>query len=105
MHEVWKPVRIADQETKYRVPGVVSRRDVAALKAVWNGVADEGQQRRAMEAIIWNIARTGDVTYYPDSLGGERDSSFAQGMRFAGLQLLKLIEINPEFGNKEKENG
>ncbi len=105
MHEPWKPVRVADEETRYRVPGVVSQRDIAALKAVWRGEATEHQQRRALEAIVWSVTRAGDVTYYPDALGGERDSSFAQGMRFAGLQLLKLIEINIEFDGKETKDG
>lgn len=70
-------------------PATCDYHDVMAIKQVAEGVADAATQRRALGWII-AIARTRNETYYPDS---ERDSCFAQGMRFVGLQVLRLVEM------------
>lgn len=65
--------------------------DVAAIQALVRGDASPEQQRRAVDYIINDIAGTYDMSYRPDS---ERDSVFAEGKRFVGLQIVKAIKLN-----------
>jgi hypothetical protein len=65
--------------------------DVAAIQALVRGDASPEQQRRAVDYIIKDIAGTYDLSYRPDS---ERDSTFAEGKRFVGLQIVKAINLN-----------
>lgn len=90
--EPWKPVAVADTPPKVRVSGMVSKQDIRAIKNCWAGVATEHEQRLAIEAIMYSIARAGDQTYRPDGAGGVRDSDFASGMRHVGLQVQKFAE-------------
>src|SRR5690554_3290297 len=63
---------------------------VAAVKALVAGVASEAQQKRVMEWIIQDVARVHDLSMFtgPD---GERLTAFAEGRRFVGLQVLKML--------------
>jgi hypothetical protein len=65
--------------------------DVAAIQALVRGDATPEQQRRAIDYIINDIAGTYDMSYRPDS---ERDSVFAEGKRYVGLQLVKAVKLN-----------
>lgn len=61
-----------------------------ALKALAAGNANEGQQRRALDWIIQQAAKTYDVSFSPVS---DRETSFAEGRRFVGLQVVKLLNL------------
>jgi hypothetical protein len=65
--------------------------DAAAIQALVRGEATADQQRRAMDFIINGIARTYDLSYRPNS---DRDTVFAEGKRFVGLQIVKAINLN-----------
>jgi hypothetical protein len=65
--------------------------DAYALKALQTGTANESQQKRALDWIIHRAAWTYNDTYSPFS---ERDSTFAQGRRFVGLQIVKLLNLS-----------
>lgn len=91
--EPWKPSVVDGEAHRIRTAGLLSKSDVRAIKNCWNGVATEHEQRTALEAIMYSIARADDTTYYPDAMGGERDSTFAQGMRHVGLQVRKFAEL------------
>lgn len=65
--------------------------DAISLQAVAGGYADEHQQRRAMEWIIFKACAFNDISYRPDS---ERDSSFAEGKRFVAQQINALLTHN-----------
>ena len=65
--------------------------DAYAIQALSRGEATPEQQRRALQWIVVNLARSHDVDFFPDS---ERDSAFAAGKRSVGLQVLKLMQIN-----------
>jgi hypothetical protein len=65
-----------------------------AIKAVAAGTANEHQQRKAMQWIINDLCGTYDMSYRPDS---ERDTTFAEGKRFVGNQLVKEINISMEI--------
>lgn len=74
--------------------------DVAALQALARGVANEGQQKRALNYIIHVLGMTYEHTYVP---GSERDSNFAQGRRYVGLQIVKLVNMPAHLMKKAKE--
>lgn len=101
--EPWKPAVVGGEAYKVRTAGLLSKADVRAIKNCWNGVANEHEQRVALEAIIYSLARTSDLTYYPDSMGGERDSSFASGMRHVGMQTLKIAELGNVYLTDSKK--
>ena len=91
MSEPWKPTKINDRKTsQFRVSGECSKADVRAIFRCHQGNATAAQQKQAMEAIIQGICRVDDLGYYPGGSDGERDTSFVQGMRHAGLQLKKF---------------
>ena len=74
----------------------------AAIQAVAEGRADEAQQQRAITTIVEKLCQTYDLSYSPDS---ERDSAFAEGKRFVGLQIAKLIRLNYSTIARAKPNG
>lgn len=65
--------------------------DVAAIQALTRGEATADQQRRAVDYIIRDIAGTYDMSYRPSS---DRDTAFAEGKRFVGLQIVKAVNLN-----------
>lgn len=65
--------------------------DASALQALVRGDADEYQQKRALSFVINKLAHTYDLSYHPkDGLA----MAFAEGSRFVGLQIVKLINVN-----------
>ena len=72
----WMPFRETDQQR-------------SALQALYDGVANEGQQKVALQA-IFELCGLDDLSYRPDS---DRDTAFAEGKRFVGLQLYKIAHI------------
>ena len=76
------------------LPATYERADVVAWQAIQAGTADAVQQKRVLKWLIENLTGTYEMTFYP---GGEgpRNSDFAQGKRFVGLQVVKLLHLNP----------
>lgn len=64
---------------------------IAAIKAMYDGKAREDQQKTALAFIIDVLAGTYDLSFRPDEAGGERDSNFAEGRRYVGLNLRRII--------------
>ena len=85
----WKPVEV--NESPVVGPGFLNKADAIAIKAMAEGEATADQQKRALEAIIYRIACCDDLSYRADDHGGERDGAFAEGKRYVGLQMKKLI--------------
>lgn len=73
----WTPVSYSEKEVRY-------------IQALARGDATPEQQRGALDWIINSVCGTYDLPYYPESI---RDSDFAQGKRFVGLQLVKMLKI------------
>lgn len=74
--------------------------DVNAFQALKAGTADADQQRRALNWIL-QAAGTFDLSYRP---GSQRDSDFAEGKRFVGLQVHKLLMLDaPRLARITKE--
>ena len=88
--EPWKPAEW-DVEDGY------------AIQAVMMGRASEAQQRRAMQFIVHSLCATYDLSYRPSS---DRDTAFAEGKRFVGLQLVKFANLNiARVRGKQTEQG
>jgi hypothetical protein len=85
----WKPVEV--NETPVVGPGFLNKADAMAIKAMADGEATAEQQKRALDAIIYRVACTDDLSFRADDHGGERDGAFAEGKRYVGLQLKKLV--------------
>jgi len=100
---------MADKKT-YRSwhPPKWTNAQCVAIQAVAAGVATEGQQVLAMQWIIEQASGYTNLSYSPDS---DRDTCFAEGRRFVGLQLVKLIKIkvgmlkDSSGTTEEKEHG
>ncbi len=65
--------------------------DAGAVQAVMYGRASEEQQRRAMKFIVERLCATYDLSYRS---ANPHDTSFAEGKRFVGLQLVKYANLN-----------
>jgi hypothetical protein len=68
--------------------------DADAIQALMRGDADKGKQQRALKFIIENICGTYDVSFRPGGEEGRRDTDFAEGRRFTGLQIVKFLKLN-----------
>jgi hypothetical protein len=66
--------------------------DTYAVKALAAGVANEGQQKRALEWIINTLCGTYDLSFRPGA-DGDRETAFAEGKRHIGLQLVKQVKL------------
>jgi len=64
--------------------------DAAALQALARGDATPEQQQRALDWIINVGAATYQTTFHPES---DRASAFAEGRRYVGLQVVKLLKL------------
>ena len=67
--------------------------DATAMQALAAGTANPEQQKRAIRWIIENAAGTYDMSYRPGT-EGERDTAFAEGRRYVGNQIVKLLKIS-----------
>lgn len=79
---------------KVTAPWMPTEYELADLKAVQSvilGEANAEQQQRAMKWIIEKVCGTYDMSYHPNSA---RDSDFAEGKRFVGLQIVKALRVN-----------
>lgn len=67
-----------------------------AVRAVKAGVASAGQQRLFWDWLMY-VSAAGDQLSFRPGAGGERDTAFAEGKRFVGLQVKKmnLPELTP----------
>lgn len=79
-------------------PPSYSKRVVYAMQAMENGVADEDQQKLVLKWII-DCAGTYDLSYRPDDNSA---TNFSEGKRFVGLQIIKLLKLNPANIKDEK---
>ena len=79
-HAPWKP-------PDWELP------DACAMQALERGDASADQQRRVLKWIIEQASGTYAMSYRPGE-SGDRDTAFAEGRRFVGLQIVKLLKLN-----------
>lgn len=73
--------------------------DFRAIKSLAAGEATPDQQMRALEWIIEAACGTYDLSYRPSS---DRDTAFAEGRRFVGLQIVKALNIDLSAMKKDE---
>lgn len=74
--------------------------DATAIKHLADGTASAGEQQRALKWIIENASGAYEMSYRPT---GDRDTCFAEGRRFVGLQIVKMLKLNTTVLKKDKE--
>ena len=73
------------------VPPQWEAADVRAIQSLATGEATPEMQKRALHFLINKACLTYDLSYRPTS---DRETTFAEGRRFVGLQIVKLLNIN-----------
>lgn len=73
--------------------------DINAFKGLQAGTATPEQQMRALKWIIENACATYELSYRPTS---DRDTSFAEGRRFVGLQVVKLLKLSTNKNGEQQ---
>lgn len=75
----------------YLAPPPYGKLETASLQALQQGTATDHQQKSALAWIINMAAGTYDLSYSPES---DRGTAFAEGRRFVGLQIVKLLKLD-----------
>jgi hypothetical protein len=83
-------------------PPLYEAADIAAIQALQVGEATAYQQKRALDWIIRQAAVTYDLSFSPES---DRLTALAEGRRYVGLQIVKLLALNPTSFKKDAPNG
>lgn len=58
-------------------------------------------QQRAIKFIMWDLCGVRDLSFRPGGAEGARESDFAEGKRFIGLQIAKLLEMKVNRGGEQ----
>jgi hypothetical protein len=85
----WKPLVV--NVSPVVGPGLINKADAIAIKALASGDATPDQQKRALEAIVSRISCCDDLSFRADDHGGLRETDFAEGKRYVGLQIRKIL--------------
>lgn len=90
-NETWKKWR--PQQEPHRPVEGYDESVVYAFRALAAGEANDGQQKLVWQYMqfVCGVGAFEDMTYRPGGLEGDRATAFAEGKRFAGLQLLKMV--------------
>jgi hypothetical protein len=88
-------------------PPIYDDQTIAAIRALYTGTANEGQQVRAWNWIVYFAAGYHDLSYRPGGEDGRRASDFMEGRRFVGAQMLKLLQpaLTPRTPEPPKTKG
>lgn len=65
--------------------------EIAALRALKEGVASKEQQVKALQIIVIKFARTYDMSFRPGEEAGNRATTFAEGMRSVGSAIMEAL--------------
>ena len=84
-------------------PPKLSSEIVYAVKALFNGKANEREQGIFTQWLIAEVCRKDDMPWFPGGLEGDRDTSFANGRRFVALSVLKPLNMPPEMVAQMRE--
>lgn len=74
--------------SKAHLPPTYTKEEVYALRNIAQGNATPEQQKEFMEWLLQHVCRTYDLSYRPES---DRETVFAEGRRFVGLELVGLL--------------
>lgn len=77
--------------------------DAGAIQALSQGRAEPYQQVRALKFIVESLCATYDLSFRAEN---PHETSFAEGKRFVGLQIVKLTNANlARLQGKPSEQG
>jgi hypothetical protein len=88
----WHPTKVNKGNDLPIAADEIRRCDAVAIQAVAKGVASEDQQKMALAA-IFHVCGINEMDWMPEEHGGDRETSFAAGKRFVGLQLRKITTL------------
>lgn len=74
---------------------------VAAAQALQRGDASPDQQKQFLNWLVNHAAGTYNQSYQES---GDRDTVFAEGRRFVGLQIVKLLHLSLNALRKAQDN-
>lgn len=78
--------------------------DASAVQAMVRGEATPDQQLRFLNLVISKLAGTYDLSFRPGGEDGRRDTDFAEGKRYVGLQLVTMTKVDvAELERRERE--
>jgi hypothetical protein len=83
----------------WQIPPAMANADIFALQALERGTANPAQQQRAIAFIELTLCATDRMSFYPGGLDGRRASDFAEGKRWVGLQLRRVLRLRPDHGD------
>lgn len=69
-----------------------------AFRALKDGKANEGQQKAALQHILWDLCKINHLSF---SDGDDRKTAFNEGARWVGLQIAGMFD--PSAANFTKE--
>lgn len=69
-------------------PAAYDKEVLYAFRALFDGKANEGQQKRALQWLLFNACHIGVLSF----AATERESAFNEGERHIGLQLARMRE-------------
>ena len=75
--------------------------DASAIQALMRGDCPPNLQQRAIKFIMWDLCGLRDLSFRPGGVEGERETNFAEGKRFVGLQIGKLLETKVNRGGEQ----
>lgn len=88
------------------MPADYDAADVEAMQACARGEANEHQQKRVVDWVINKAAGAYELSFRSDADGGERETAFAEGRRFVGMQVVKAVNMSPKIiAELRKKNG
>jgi hypothetical protein len=76
----------------------------SAIKALGCGTAEAHQQMLALKWIVEVACGAYDTSFRPGGVDGQRETDFAEGRRFVGTTIVKLMHLNTQT-LKDKANG
>lgn len=77
---------------------------VIALRSVFEGTANEGQQKAALKWIIWNACETYGFSFRPGGTDGDRETCLAEGRRFVGNAITFALNMTGDTLEKLKRS-
>lgn len=69
--------------------------EIAAIRALGDGTADEYQQRAALEFICKRLCGEGTMSFWPGAEDGRRATDFAEGRQWPAIQLRRILKLEP----------
>lgn len=82
-------------EWPWKLP-IFSDAEIFALQALERGTANAEQQKRAIACIELKICAAQRMSFYPGAEDGRRASDFAEGKRWVGGQIRRLLKLRPD---------